>query len=310
MSGFTPKRMGIVQADDKRKGRQFQAYLLGAVYADRTWDVGDAETKRPVWATFAASEAEMPAFEANLREGRPCAPATGAYGGSDGVRSRVEFVRSAEYAWSKQRTEEGVLLTAYLPSVFRHDPGFLDEESVRFVVLPSAEWTEAQRAALGEEEIHGALAHIDNVFSFGKDDAANGKDSTPAQRAAFRALVERMIPTAHLFVAALDKRVRLPVVPDLAFALQLFLTLHTALVGKFHGQPAAGSMLSTMIRNLNDVARRVGFEELGTEALGLAPGAWCAIGHKALAEILSAETKRYFEKRAKPRTARKTHRAA
>lgn len=321
MTSFNAQRVGIVQTDAKRKGREFQALLLGAVYADKVWDGGDAQTKRPVWATFGASEAEMPSFEANLREGRACAPA----GNSTGVSSRVEFPRSAEYAWLRTRCDEGVLLTAYLPSVLRHDPGFLDGESpVRFAVLPTLEWAEAQRAALGDEEIDAAVRHIDRMFLDQireKDEAEEREDRRvgryvdpsakrgreEAQRE-FLAHLRAMVPTAHLFVAALDKRVRLPIVPDLAFALQLFFKLHTTLLGSGYGGPAAGSALSARMREIN--SHGTGWEELGTEALGLAPGAWCSIGPKAIASIISAETKRYFESRATPRTARRAHRAA
>lgn len=321
MTAFTPKRMGIVQADEKRKGREFQALLLGAVYADRVWDRGDAQTKRPVWATFGASEAEMPSFEANLREGRPCAPT----GTSASVNERVEFPRSAEYEWSRTRCEEGVLLTAYLPSVFRHDPGFLDGESpVRFAVLPSREWADAQREALGEAEIDAAMRHLERVFLIdmrGKEEAEdrerrrvggyvdpNAKQERAQAREVFFKHMRAMVPTAHLFVAALDKRVRLPVVPSLAFAVQLFFKLHTTLLGSNFGTPAAGSSLSAMMREIND--HRTGWSEFGTEALGFAPGAWCVIGQKTLASIISEETKRYFAHRSEPRAARRAHHAA
>lgn len=321
MTSYIPQRMGIVQADAKRKGREFQALLLGAVYANKVWDVGDAETKRPVYATFGASEAEMPSFEANLREGRACAPA----GTSGSVSSRIEFPRSAEYAWLRTRCDEGVLLTAYLPSVLRHDPGFLDGETpVRFTVLPTLEWAEAQRAALGDDDIEAAVQHIDRMFLDQireKDEAEeremrrvgryvdpSAKQGRENDRRAFLAHLRAMVPTAHLFVAALDKRVRLPVVPDLSFAVQLFFKLHTTILGSGYGAPAAGSSLSAMMRDIN--RERTGWEEVGTESLGLAPGAWCAVGPKALGQIISAETKRYLEHRVSPRTARRAHRAA
>lgn len=307
---FKPVRVGIVQPDDRRKGRTFAAHLMCAVYANLTWDIGETKGRRPVLAVFAGSDAEMPAFEANLREGYACAPERASYSRDD-VSERIDFPRSAEYAWIKQRTTEGTLLTAYQPSALRFDPGMIAGDTVRFAVIPSREWASAQREALGAAAIRDALDHLDAVFPFG-DHALNTYDDTPAakQRAAFRAHVESLIPTAHLFVAALDKRVRLPIVPDLAFALQLFMALHIETRGReWSAVPAACSKLTSMIHATRE-SRLTGWEEVRTEHMGFAPGACCAVPEKVLSPLLAAETKRYLELRAKGRTARPSQRAA
>lgn len=291
----TPTPYGIVQTDDKRKGRTFSAFLLCAVYADRAWAQSDAKTKRPVYATFAGSDAEIQAFEANLREGRPCAPIRSLYSSAN-VWERIEFLRGAGYEWRRQRTPDGMTLTAYLPSVLAHEPGFLQSDAARFVVLPSQAWADAQRDALGEAAIRDALAHLDRTFVIGEI-TTNEYSDTPAaqQRAAFLAHVRAMAPTAHLFVAALDKRVGLPIVPDLAFALQLFLALH--LHQRYEGRPVAGSQLTGMIRATREL-RNTGWSEEDTDACGFAPGAWCSVPDRLLRDVLAAETERYFKHRA------------
>jgi len=308
-----PTPYGIVQTDDRRKGRSFSAFLLCAVYADRAWVQSDAKTKRPVYATFAGSEAQIQAFEANLREGRPCAPARSMYSSAN-VWERMEFLRGAGYEWRRQRTPDGVTLSAFLPSVIAHEPGFIQGDTARFVVLPSQAWADAQRAAIGERAIDDAMAHIDRAFNIGEM-SSRDYDDTPAakMRTAFLAHVRAMVPTAHLFAAALDKRVGLPIVPDLAFALQLFLSLH--LHQRYEGRPVAGSQITGMIRSTREL-RNTGWSEEDTDACGFAPGAWCSVPDRLLRDVLSAETERYFKhrasisKRTTAQTARKAQNAA
>ena len=298
------KRVYIVQGDETKKGRSFGATLLASAACNRLWDAGDSDAQRPVFAVFGGTDAEMGPFEANLREGRPCGPEKGS------ATSRLEFLRSAGYEWTRQRNEEGVVLTAYLPDVFAHDPGFVDPKFVRFAVLPSKSWAAEQRRAIGETAIREALAHIDHTFDFGSDHADPRMRSTAEARATFRTRLAEMIPTACLFVAALDKRVRAPVIPDLAFQVQLFLALHAITLGG--GQyNAAGSPLSEMIRGLRaeNFSARGAWREDGLDAMGFAPGAWCAIGQETLAAVLVDEVRRYNERRARPK-ARKPQRAA
>jgi hypothetical protein len=297
------KRVYIVQGDETKKGRAFGATLLAHATCNRVWDAGDSDARRPVFAQFGGTEAEMGPFEANLREGRPCGPEKGS------ASSRLEFLRSAGYQWTRQRSEEGITLTAYLPNVFAHDPGFVDPDRVRFVVLPSKSWAAEQRRAVGEAAIRDALAHIDRIFDFGGDHADPHLRSTAEARSTFRARLTEMIPTACLFVAALDKRVRAPVLSDLAFQMQLFLTLHTITVGGMQ-YTAAGSALTASIRNVrHESMGRDLWSEDGLDLMGFAPGAWCAIGQETLTKVLVDEVRRYHERRARPKARKPQHAA-
>lgn len=291
-------------ADPKRKTRQFGAHLVGLMRADRLLDRNPDEDVRPALAVFAATELEGAAFEANLREGRPCVSLEGGFGRKR-VDTRYEFPTSLGYAWRRQRTEEGVLITAYLPGFFAFDPGFIDEEGARFVAMPSQSWADAQRELMGAAEIEAAVEHCDRLglLALWWNDAAFVADERPKLLRALRA----MVPTAALAVAMLDRRVRAPIIADLRFQLQVFLAMHRATVGAV---PLAFSPLTRFLcpQDVLEAAKR-GFEQHGlswhagkwtegeerARGLGYEPAVAVKARHEHVEQLLAAEVGRFRE---------------
>ncbi len=287
------KEVEIQQAtsDPKRKTRAFGATLVGLLRASPAWDTTVSDTDRPVMAVFAVSEMEAAPFEANLREGHGCV----SLGSNGKVESRYEFHATAGYAWHRQRTSEGVLLTAYLPEVFAHDPGFIEEWGARFVAMPSTEWSEAQRELIGARAIGEAIDHCDDLgllkTTFTDPDLVRQAD------VALRRMLAEMAPTAALTMSMLDRRIRAPIIADFRFQLQVFLALHRAKV--VSGAPLAMSDLTGYFHESK--ALHLGLVQVGLAAKGNQPGLGyeraVAVGvrHDHVEKVLAFEVKRYRE---------------
>lgn len=194
--------MQVLRIDPKAegKGRTFQALLIGAIEADSWWESGSSSNRRPILFSYAASDAESRSFTANLRTGRCAVTKDHAY----------ELLRSAGYEWIQQTLPRGVTTTtAYLPELFAANPGMVDPESIRFVVVPSLAWEDDHDAHVGEDP--AILAYLQQACPF--LNGANGVPS-PEEFASRRAL-------AALFCHSLDCRTRAPLPLDPRFQLHL-----------------------------------------------------------------------------------------
>ncbi len=193
----------IIAPQVEGKGRSFSAIMLACVEADGLWTAGRTATDvtRPVWAMFAGSDAELRTFAANLQTGRKAQ--FGKDGGFHSKRDeKIEFLKSAGYQYTWQRETEGSLLTAFLPDLFRLDPGMVDPTGATFVCLPTAEWLAAQKL-----DTRPLVAHVKRLGEIPLSDEQ----------------LTDMCPLAFLFCAYLDRRTRCPLLSDGRFYLQLLI---------------------------------------------------------------------------------------
>ena len=189
----------VIQKKDTRKGRSFKAWNVATVQADSLFPEGETgKCIRPIWAMFAGSESELKAFVANLLLGRKAEPAN--RWGRQGDSNRLEFLRSLGYQVFWQREEEGSLVTIYHPELFRLDPGMIDPEGIRFVMLVPGEWSRQQ-----ELDTERVVAHALSI-----------PDLQVSEE-----LARSLVAPAYLFGAYLDRRTQCPLIADGRFYLQL-----------------------------------------------------------------------------------------
>jgi hypothetical protein len=237
----------------EKKGRSFQAALLGFVRADHLLPFGPADRRiRPLMLSVAATESEMRAFLANLRCGRTAAT------GDQYSDLKFELLKSGGYEYFTLRTARGVAVTAFLPSLFRHDPGMVDPAGATFVCLPPI-------AAVAPESPRA----VEHVLA-----------RAPKLDAAALAELSRIAP---LFCSFLDRRTRCPLVPDERFQLQLLVA-------------ALRQQVATLGRDLKsfDHRRRFGYEESGLDVLRLAPGVAFSASHEDIEALLAEQVALYF----------------
>jgi hypothetical protein len=252
-----------IETGDGSKGRSFSATVLAYATASALWDGGAAEATRPVFLQLACSEAEARPVLANLQGGRK-AVMRGEECLSKG--DRVELLRSAGYVFRQQRFAEGVILTAYLHELFVFDPGLVDPAGVRFVLMPSRARLEAEAQRFDRRAIE---AHVRRL---------GYKSEDPR-------LWCWLAPMAALFCAAVARRSPLPIPPDPRFWAQLYCAALTAGIASWgistrYGSPIEGTF---------GEAGALGFREVDTAAVGLAPGVACMTSHVALEELLAEQ---------------------
>jgi hypothetical protein len=266
----------LVIESESKKGRAFSSTLLAHVTADGLWSGGEASTdnERPVWAMFCGSEQELRPFVANLRCGRKAVYA-GTKSYSRRGESRLEVLKSGGYSLAWQRADEGAIATLYLPDLFRADPGMTDPAGASFVLLPPRAWADEQW--IDPEARARAVRH---AASLGHPVRAE--------------MLSELVPVAALFAVYLDRRVRLPLVADLAFYLQLLLACLDAGL-------ASWSAKGTERYRQEDVydwgvQKRHLFEETRTSLVGLLPGVSFLADHESLGALLASEASRFFGK--------------
>ena len=178
---------------NKPKDRTFSAECLGIIIANELSTVETTDkTNRPLWMSVAATDAQLRAFLANVRCGRPMS--------IEGVFRPVEILRSAGYEWIQQRTEAGTIATCYQPTLFRIDPGMVTED-VRCVAMAPRWWCnkfyEENRSAITEA--------IKNT--------ADSEDQA-------KALLD-VAPSAVWLHSMIDRRTSYPLIRDIESALRL-----------------------------------------------------------------------------------------
>lgn len=125
------------------KGRSFSAYMLGWIDAPRFFEAGtNGKNTRPVWLSVLASEGESRPFCRNLQLGKVAASRV----------EKFELLKTAGYQVRHQRVPEGVISTFFLPDLFVINPGMVDPDQIKFIMLPDPHWLEQQ------SDPEGALA--------------------------------------------------------------------------------------------------------------------------------------------------------
>jgi hypothetical protein len=269
----------IIESGDEGKGRSFRAVLLACVEANGLWFGGAADTDviRPVYLSVATSDAEAAPFLANLRTGRKAEIDTGnRYSRSKG--QRYECLRSAGYTFTTQRTSRGTVLTAFLTDLYRMDPGMIDPKGAAFALLPPAAWLAAQPrperpAALFARVREALLPRMSRSSELTK---SVGDDA-----------LARWLPYARLFCAYLDRRTRCPLVPDLAFQLQVLVAALDA------GLASVSAERSHMEWGQHFSAH--GYTEDSVHTVGLAPGLSFKAKHEESRDPSRGSSRRVFQ---------------
>ena len=262
------REMEILPANEG-KGRTFRALCLASIEADSLWGGGSTSTDdaRPVWVMFAGAENEVRPFMANLtlgRKARLCKM-------NQRREERMELLKSAKYHVTYQREAEGTIATAFLPDLFRLDPGMVDPAGVAFILLPSKEWVQDQKIETGSIVVHAVKCGYE----------------MDAQE------LSVMVPLAYLFAAYLDRRTRCPLLADPRFYLQLLLACLTE--GLASWQTDRGY---TPYYNRNEVFGRhthMRFHEISTEDVGLLPGIAFKASHERVEEVLAEQVDIFFK---------------
>lgn len=251
------------------KGRTFKALLLASVEADLLWTGGQtvSDNLRPVWAMFAGSEQELRAFTANLLSGRKAIfPKRNGWGRKK--EDQLEILRSAGYQTFWQREAEGSIVTLYLSDLFQMDPGMVDPEGIRFVLLPTQEWAQAQKF-----DVAPVVRHAKKV----------GYDLTTEQ-------LVSLAPVAYLFCAYLDRRTRCPLVSDGRFYLQLLLACLQKELASFSTKADSYYHQDKVFGQHQNLR----YHEFGTTEVGLIPGLVFRSTHEKLEKLLAEEVSIFF----------------
>ena len=237
------------------KGRSFSAELLAYAEADSLWESGGtsaASVHRPIWAVIGGSELEMKAFLANLLTGKVA---------SHAKHLKFEFLRSVGYAHHTVKIGGGAVTTLYLPELFNIDPGMVDPDHVRFVVIPPKAWVDAQ---------HFDLAEARSILEALDDTPWKASDSE----------VHELLAEGVLFLSYVDRRCRYPI--PFSPVLGAWLVKLCQRYGYLHRDGCLSY-------------GRGAFKVVDAAKVNVLAGFAFSASHEALGDILSAEIKHWFE---------------
>lgn len=259
------------KTEDGERGRSFTAAVLAEVYAN-VWPQSESSksAKRPVLLSLACESGAAAPLVANLRAGvnaNICPlgshPANG---------YAVELLRSAGYKYEVRSTPAGSRIDAYLPEVLRHTPASVKADAlVGFVVLPSraATWIP------GEADVMRAIEHLRARSMLYEERFAGSSTERPKE-----AEVAELLPYGYYLLKFLAGRTGRPLIMDVAFGLQLLVSL-AAWGSLAFGRGGFG-------------ARSRLYEEHLHARSGFMPGFAVAIAPVVLDNRLSFEVRRYL----------------
>jgi hypothetical protein len=270
-----------VSSKEGGKGRSFRGLVFGHVEADGLWDGGQGakDVYRPIYAALGASEEEAGPFLANMRLGYKASTAQPT---NERKRDKwkdhdYEFMRSAGYVWRSQRHPGyGTIVQAYMPHLYRLDPGMVDPAGVRFAILPSLDWTAKHASDIdsGAMLVHLRATHPDIGAKLAPEGAAE------------------LTRLAALFLVYLDRRTRCPLVPDPLFAYQV---LVSAIDKGYATRGKTEKTRGSSYEQADGWGRgRWGYVEEFIPALRLHPGIVVNVKHEELEPFLAAEVALYF----------------
>lgn len=197
-------KVWIEPKENDEKSRRFEFEVVGYLSDRSLMPDGASDVTRPLFLVAAVDHASMTPVRANLMLGRK-------FGNKTGRRSystdRFELLKSEGYRFETQKHAEGSFLTAYLPTPFAMDPGFVDPQSISFVILPTQTWL-AECASTRQKEIEAAREYVQPYIKDADFDAS---------------FVAQISP---LFGVYLDRRTRVPLMHDLRFYSRLMVELH------------------------------------------------------------------------------------
>lgn len=266
------------------KGRSFRALGLSTVMANGLWDKSDGGNfERPVYASFAASEGEIRPFVANLMTGRQALK-----GGNNHRKAGYEFLKSIGYKVFYQRHEEGTVATLYLPDLCALDPGMVDPEGIKFVMLPGKAYLAREAARMPVAEIVRYARHLPFVKEKNTpvEDWRGHVSADWTEPLSVEVLTD-MVPLSYLFTLFLGNRSRSPVPPDGKFFISLFLTCLKLGLASYPGE-------SYYARSEFGKNARYGFSQNGDG--GLVQGIAFQATHEEINAVLAAECTEYFKR--------------
>lgn len=254
--------MKLTIAPKGDKGRSFSAELLACAQADALWEGGGTttDTIRPVWMVLAGSELELRAFMANLMTGK-VAIVDNRDRAYDALRgNKYEILRSAGYAHHTVKLGGGAVTTLYLPDLVCIDPGMVDPDYIRFIVIPAMAWVTAQSFDLIE-----ARAIVERLAGMSWDITDTDLHNTLAE--------------GVLFLAYLDRRCRYPIPFSPALGAWLMMVCEQKRV---------------LHRPAPQCSYHHKYHVFGAKNAQSHPGFAFGAKHEDLSEILSSEIPRWF----------------
>ena len=159
---FDPIKLSVAASKGKaKKGRTFGCTLLAFIEGDRF--IG-ADTEydrfRPLFFSVVATEAESKYILASIRSGFELSEIRNHSSGK-----RFKLLKKYGYTHTKQKIEDSIVLTFYVASLFDIDPGLVDPDHVRFVMLPDQAWVDSQPEGVDAEALL-FLSYLDRRIKY------------------------------------------------------------------------------------------------------------------------------------------------
>ena len=267
------------------KTRSFSAPMLASIEADLCWKGGEArvEQHRPVFMVFAGADTSLRPFLANLLMGeQACA--------SNGYRTKktdfYECMKSQGYQTLKHGKSNTV--TVYLPALFDLE-GWDKGAEVNFVCMVPEDWASQQTLTCDEAKLVRWARRFNEVLvSHRKQPLAFTLDG-----------LVKLLPSAALFRAFLDRKTAIPLLADPIFSLHLwFACMHTGLACMPHAEERVTGYFSRREDSTDpfSFARNwMGTAAFGLDKLGIRHATAFHATQFAFAECAAHTTKAFIE---------------
>lgn len=213
------ERIVVERQSKEGKTRSFEARVVGMTISNMApWvKPNDDKLIQPVSVLIVGDDSSVRAVVANLRTGRRCWLTDRK---RNTVRNKQPYpsldLTGTKYQYLFQQFDEGTICHVYSIDLYNQDPGMIDPDDIQFIAPVPKQWVEEQQQylqAIDPELKSWAIKEFTKVC----------KPQSLKSEHEWQSIADSIVECAAMTCVYLDRRTRIPILPDLRFQVRLFL---------------------------------------------------------------------------------------
>lgn len=272
------ERIVVERQTKEGKTRSFEARVVGMTVSHMaSWiKTGDDRIVQPASVVMLGDDASVRAVVANLRTGRRCWLTDRK---RNTTRNKQPYpsldLTGTKYHYLFQQFDEGTICHVYSVDLYNQDPGMIDPDDIQFIAPVPKQWA-------AEQNVDPILA------TWAKNEFAKlCKPQDLKSEIEWESIANSIVECAAMTCVYLDRRTRIPILPDLRFQVRLFLECMTVGLCRYPEQIIQGRY-----------SRQWGFNgpafTSDDNEMGLLWSIQCRASHDSFQSVLSRVVNQHF----------------
>lgn len=195
-----------VQSSNEGKTRSFEVQLVSLCQCSFI-PQPNYRAIAPVFAHLVGDEQSLRAVVASIRTGRRLWLVDRKYQqNANSPYPYLDFIKKEKWVYAWQYFEEGASVQIFAKNYFEIEPGIIDDETIKFISIVPNKWKE------------------DNITNIRKDMREFACDyfNVKKDNEIYDFIYSNLVEISTMYCMYLDRRVFVPILPDIEFQIKLF----------------------------------------------------------------------------------------